>query len=95
MARRSRKRDYGAEHVPLDVDALTRGWERGETGADGRPWKVRSLSDGVKAYRCPGCQQLIGPGTAHLVTWPADHLFGDEAGLDDRRHWHTSCWRRR
>jgi hypothetical protein len=95
VARRSRKRDYGAEHVPLDVDAMTRGWARGETGTGGREWKVRTVSGGDKPYRCPGCQQLIDPGAGHLVVWPADHLFGDEAGLDDRRHWHTSCWRRR
>ena len=56
---------------------------------------MRTVSGGDKPYRCPGCQQLIGPGAGHLVVWPADHLFGDEAGLHDRRHWHTSCWRRR
>jgi hypothetical protein len=29
------------------------------------------------------------------VVWPADHLFGEQAGLGDRRHWHTPCWRGR
>jgi hypothetical protein len=95
MARRSRKRDYRAEHRPVDVTGLTRGWERGETGIDGREWRVRTVAGGDRSYRCPGCQQAIGPGTPHVVAWPADHLFGNEAGLDDRRHWHTACWRRR
>jgi len=95
VARRSRKRDYGAEHVPLDVEAMTRGWARRQTGADGREWVVRAVAGGDKPYRCPGCQQQIEPGSGHLVAWPADHLFGDGAGLDERRHWHTSCWRGR
>ena len=39
-----------------------------------------------KAYRCPGCEQLVQPGTPHLVVIPDDDLGG-------RRHWHTNCWR--
>ena len=27
----------------------------------------------TKTYRCPGCDQEIPPGTAHLVAWPAGH----------------------
>jgi hypothetical protein len=38
-------------------------------------------------YRCPGCQQLIAPGTAHLVVYP-------EEDPSSRRHWHTPCWER-
>lgn len=100
MARRSRKRDYAAGHVPLNVGAITHGWAREETSRDGRVWRVRPTSGGGsgaggKAYRCPGCQQLVDAGSAHVVVWPADHLFGDDAGLDDRRHWHTACWRAR
>ncbi|MGH9023934.1 MAG: hypothetical protein ACRDV9_12685 [Acidimicrobiia bacterium] len=41
----------------------------------------------VKRYRCPGCDQEILPGTGHLVVVPED-------APEDRRHWHTSCWRR-
>ena len=40
-----------------------------------------------KSYRCPGCQQEIRPGTAHLVVVERDDVEG-------RRHWHTPCWRR-
>ena len=41
-----------------------------------------------KAYRCPGCEQEVRPGTPHVVAWPV--------GLpDERRHWHTPCWEAR
>ena len=43
-------------------------------------WVVRSVPGAAteKTYRCPGCQQLIGPGTPHLVAWPerAERLVG-------------------
>lgn len=38
-----------------------------------------------KAYLCPGCQQEILPGTAHVVVVPKD-------APDLRRHWHRPCW---
>lgn len=43
---------------------------------------------GSKAYRCPGCDQLVPPGAVHVVAWPV----GRE---DDRRHWHRPCWQAR
>ncbi|WP_405489793.1 ATP/GTP-binding protein [Nocardia sp. NBC_00511] len=43
----------------------------------------------TKYYRCPGCDHEIPPGTPHIVAWPAD------GGEDDRRHWHTGCWKGR
>ncbi|MGB9111966.1 MAG: hypothetical protein WCF24_04475 [Acidimicrobiales bacterium] len=42
----------------------------------------------TKSYRCPGCNQEITPGVAHLVVVPL-------AAADERRHWHTSCFERR
>ncbi|HJE50985.1 MAG TPA: hypothetical protein K8V15_03235 [Tessaracoccus flavescens] len=45
-----------------------------------------------KQYRCPGCQQVVAIGTAHVVTWPVTPPLGIDAGLDIRRHWHTHCW---
>jgi hypothetical protein len=42
---------------------------------------------GDKGYRCPGCEGVIAAGTPHLVVVPAD-------APEDRRHWHTPCWRR-
>ena len=54
-----------------------------------RPVAGASSSAG-RPYRCPGCDQLLAAGVAHLVAWPADDL-----AAADRRHWHTACWRAR
>ncbi len=58
---------------------------------------VRSIAGAAatKTYRCPGCQQVIPPGLAHLVTWPAEPAWSSGSGLEERRHWHNSCWQRR
>ncbi|HKP42147.1 hypothetical protein [Mycobacterium sp.] len=65
-----------------------------ETGPDGYDYEVRPIAAAraVKTYRCPGCDQEIHSGTAHVVVWPAN--LGDGAA-DDRRHWHTPCWTHR
>jgi hypothetical protein len=68
---------------------------------DDDEWVVRQVtgSAATRAYRCPGCDQEIRPATPHVVAWPAsvreDDGSGDEAGLAQRRHWHTACWRAR
>jgi hypothetical protein len=56
-------------------------------------WLVRAIPGdaATKTYRCPGCDQEIPPGVPHLVVWPAD----ERGAPDDRRHWHTGCWRAR
>jgi len=41
-----------------------------------------------KAYRCPGCNQEIAPGTGHVVVVPLRLP-------DERRHWHLACFERR
>lgn len=41
-----------------------------------------------KTYLCPGCNQDIRPGVAHLVVVPVD-------APDLRRHWHAPCWEHR
>jgi hypothetical protein len=66
------------------------GPQRIEEGPDG-DWIVRPAAGADKAYRCPGCDQEIRPGTAHVVVWPAD----ERGDLTDRRHWHSGCWRAR
>jgi hypothetical protein len=55
----------------------------------GEQYVVRTVAGAgaTKAYRCPGCDQEIRPGLAHLVAW-ASH----DTDAGDRRHWHTSCW---
>ena len=46
---------------------------------------VRRVS-GDRSYRCPGCDHEIREGTWHLVVVPQEQP-------DERRHWHTECWR--
>nr|WP_062335859.1 hypothetical protein [Herbidospora sakaeratensis] len=67
------------------------GIDRVEEAADG-DWVVRTVTGGSadRPYRCPGCDQSIRPGMPHIVSWP--HWAGGE---EERRHWHTACWRNR
>jgi hypothetical protein len=67
---------------------------RVETGPDGYDYDVKAVaaSRALKTYRCPGCDHEIKPSTAHVVVWPSDT---GEAAVEDRRHWHTSCWSNR
>jgi hypothetical protein len=53
----------------------------------GEDYVVCMVADSAKAYRCPGCEQVIRPGVPHVVVWPAGNA--EAAG---RRHWHTACW---
>jgi hypothetical protein len=72
------------------------GHEQIESWSDG-DWVVRRLtgSSATKPYRCPGCDQLIPPATPHVVTWPVEGGTLSGGGTQERRHWHTSCWRNR
>jgi hypothetical protein len=54
--------------------------------AQAQGYRVQQVTND-RAYRCPGCDHEIRPGTAHLVVMP-------EGSVDDRRHWHTPCWQR-
>jgi hypothetical protein len=56
---------------------------------DGGSWQVRPVTGMAarKAYRCPGCDHEVPVGQPHVVVWSDDDV-------DDRRHWHTACWRR-
>lgn len=85
MPRANRRR----RDVPPDVGRLGRSVPREESYA-GRLWSVRYLTgaSSERAYRCPGCEQEVLPGTAHVVAWPADGALG----VEDRRHWHGRCW---
>jgi len=85
MARRPSK--HTRPHRELRVTAT------GEQRADGR-WVVRTMSGAAatKAYRCPGCHQVIPAGVAHLVVWPSLPPIGGSHTVPERRHWHTACW---
>lgn len=77
----------------LDLERARTGIARRESAPDGE-WMVRSISASRagKTYVCPGCFTAVPPGTAHLVVWSEDHIFGAAAGLAERRHWHSNCW---
>jgi hypothetical protein len=64
--------------------------------SDGR-WIIRSVAGAAatKAYRCPGCNAEIRPGTPHIVTWPDTPGLLSQSAVEERRHWHNSCWQRR
>src|SRR4051812_11013800 len=65
VPRRSRRPDRPA--IPPGAT----GWQTAQASADG-DFLVRTVpgAASAKSYRCPGCQQLIASGTAHLVVWP-------------------------
>lgn len=75
---------------------LSSGHATSEIKSDGR-WIVRSVSgaSATKAYRCPGCNVEIRPGTPHVVAWPDTPGLLSGSPVEERRHWHTSCWQRR
>jgi hypothetical protein len=60
-------------------------------------WFVRPITGAtsVKAYTCPGCLTTITPATPHMVVWPVEKALLSADAIDERRHWHTSCWARR
>ncbi|MCW2830996.1 MAG: hypothetical protein JWP31_1688 [Aeromicrobium sp.] len=69
--------------------------EQVEAKADGA-WVVRATrGSATKDYRCPGCSQLIARGVGHVVAWPEEKALLSAAAIDERRHWHTTCWSRK
>ncbi|WP_243730539.1 hypothetical protein [Nesterenkonia salmonea] len=84
------------QHRPLTANSMAPG---GLTSArvkrrDGE-YYVRHISGlaATKEYVCPACTTPISIGTAHIVAWRADWIFGDDSAASERRHWHTHCWR--
>ncbi len=90
MSRRNR-REPNPEIGEIKIGGIRKSEELKDGG-----WIVVSItgSSAVKDYRCPGCDMTIPQGTPHLVAWP-DYLTGGDGAVDERRHWHTQCWRRR
>ncbi len=50
-------------------------------------------SRAIKSYVCPGCQNSIPAGMAHVLAWPETPSMGFASGMEQRRHWHKHCWR--
>lgn len=96
MARSRRPNKYQrAAHSPQpDITRLAHGGARPESRS-GASWLVRDIPAhrAEKTYVCPACGTDIPIGQAHVVAWRADDLFGDEAAVRDRRHYHLHCWR--
>ena len=47
----------------------------------------------LKPYTCPGCGNTVAVATPHVLVWPETPGIGYESGIEQRRHWHTHCWR--
>ncbi|GAA4284016.1 hypothetical protein GCM10022261_15470 [Brevibacterium daeguense] len=60
-------------------------------------WVVQQVrgSRSGKVYICPGCHRELPATTAHTVAWRSDQEFAIGAGVEHRRHWHTSCFNAR
>lgn len=96
---RGRKSPQASHLAAADEDELTlnhlmSGWRRTEQRR-GFAWNVQPISSAqaVKTYVCPGCEQEIDPGVAHVVAWRADGVLGDASDIAARRHWHVHCWK--
>ena len=87
----SRRR--AARPAPRPLRAAT---ERVVDKRDGQ-WKVRPITGATstKTYTCPGCHTAITPATPHLVVWPVEKALLSADAIDERRHWHTTCWTRK
>jgi hypothetical protein len=59
----------------------------------GKRYQVRKTFDGSSVYKCPGCNNGITQGATSLTVIEQDHIFGEQAAIDERRHWHESCWK--
>mgnify|MGYP006267738353 CR=1 FL=1 len=88
MGRRNRREP---QEEPRDINLG--GIRRTEVHPDGE-WVVQKITgqQATKEYRCPGCDQVIGIGLAHTVTWP---FTGRDDDVSGRRHWHNMCWQKR
>ncbi|MCG7235057.1 MULTISPECIES: hypothetical protein [Corynebacterium] len=95
MPRRNRRQHQVSRYVlPRDGSTFIGTQEmEGPSWTNGEIFKVRQIGSAAatKYYICPGCNQNIPPGVAHVVAWPRD----TGRGADDRRHWHKHCWQRR
>ena len=90
MARRPSK------HLRAPRPLSSGAFARLEHKADGA-WMVQSMpaDSATKTYTGPGCLQPVAVGTAHVVAWPREASIGSPSAVEERRHWHTSCWQRR
>ena len=55
----------------------------------------RSGSSGHQGLPLSRLQRRDTPGTPHVVAWPDTPGLLSQSAVEERRHWHTSCWQRR
>jgi hypothetical protein len=91
LPRRPRRGGAGQAGAPTAEPLIRLGPPQTQSWPDGE-WVLRQVpgAAAAKTYRCPGCDQEIMPGVAHVVVWPAH-----TPGPAERRHWHNACWQRR
>ena len=92
MPRRHRRDRDDPEEI--DLERVRTGYRRVESKR-GTRYIVQPIGakNALKEYRCPGCDNFIAPGVAHLVAWEDESLLGPTRAVEDRRHWHNHCWR--
>lgn len=91
MPRRTHTRQYKAFR-PLNITAaIGEGFVETKRG---KTYSVNKTIDGQSVYKCPNCNQSIKIGEPSYTVIEQDHLFGEQAAIDERRHWHLSCWKR-
>nr|WP_300147062.1 hypothetical protein [Propionicimonas sp.] len=85
-----------SKHLRAPRPLSSGAFARLERKVDG-DWMVQTMPAGsaTKTYSCPGCGQVVAEGTAHVVAWPREASIGSASAVDERRHWHTTCWQRR
>lgn len=84
-------RELPSRSLPLDGSTyLGAQIVEGPSWDFGRRYQMRQIgpAGAKKFYVCPGCGNNIPPGMSHIVAWPYDSY----RGVEDRRHWHKSCW---
>lgn len=94
MPRRNRRIRQQSRYLPPDGSSFFGSQTvEGPSWTHGEVYVMRHIgsSRAQKFYVCPGCNQNIPPGVAHIVAWPRD--TGRQG--DDRRHWHRHCWEHR
>lgn len=88
--RRGRTRTPGGAAPGSGLGPPLLGGTAGAVSYAGQQWSFRAVRGNAsgRSYVCPGCQQELPALTPHTVAWPQDAM----QGVDNRRHWHTTCW---
>lgn len=92
MPRKNKKSNNNNSNNPISLASIF-GGEKVET-KHGKDYSVRKTFEGSSIYKCPYCNNTINYGETSLTVIEKNHILGDQAAIDERRHWHESCWKR-